>query len=262
VQVGDAGPNEALEAYAELLERARADPAVVGVVVFGSRAVDADITAASDVDCFVILAGAAENPVPWQRPHGSVVEVWPLTLDAFRRHAEAGTETAWNRPSLIRARVDLDKLDGEIAGLVEAKRRLRPDEARALVATALDDAINSLYRALRSAENGSELASRLDAIESISPLVTTAFALEGRVRPWNKWLERELEREPLLTSDFGGLLELVRGLATDPSPARLRKAFGVLERPARIAGHGAVVDGWEPDVAWLRGESPYRPARM
>ena len=259
--MGEARPDDAMAAYVELLEGARADPAVVGVVVFGSRAVDAYITSTSDVDCFVILAGTAEAPARWQRPHGSVVEVWPLTLDAFRTHAEAGTETAWNRPSLIQARVDLDKLDGEIAAVVDAKRRLRPDEVGALVDTALDTAINSLYRALKSAENGFELASRLDGVEAISPLLTTAFALEGRVRPWNKWLERELEREPLMTSDFAPLLELVRGLATNPSPARLREAFGVLERPARIAGHGAIVDGWEPDVAWLRGEAPYRAPR-
>jgi hypothetical protein len=35
---------------------------------------------------------------------------------------------------------------------------------------------------------------------------------------------------------------------------RLRAAFRMLERAARSTGHGAIVDGWEPDVAWLRGD--------
>jgi hypothetical protein len=28
-----------------------------------------------------------------------------------------------------------------------------------------------------------------------------------------------------------------------------------MERLARAGGHGAVVDSWEPNLAWLRGEA-------
>jgi hypothetical protein len=31
--------------------------------------------------------------------------------------------------------------------------------------------------------------------------------------------------------------------------------FADVEQLARAHGHGDVIDGWEPDVAWLRGES-------
>jgi hypothetical protein len=247
-----------LVAYAALLDRAREDPSLVGVVAFGSRAVGVDVTAASDVDCFVIVAGTDAEARTWSTPHGSPVEVWPMTLEAFRRHALAGDDGAWNRPTFIRARVDLDKLDGEIAAIVDGKRRLAPDEARSLVDHALDDAINSIYRALKSAEAGRRLAARLDAIEAIGPLLTTAFALEGRVRPWNRWVTHELAAAPLRTPAFAGLADLVERLAEDPSPDRLRQAFWILEGPARAAGHGTVIDGWEPDVSWLRGESAYR----
>jgi hypothetical protein len=245
-------------AYAALLDRARAEPHVVGVVAFGSRAVGADIHAASDVDCFVIVDGPVEEARAWQTPHGSPVEVWAVTLEMFRTHGRPGTPTAWNRPSLIRARVDLDKLDGGIAALVDAKRRLSPDEAREVAEEALGDALNSIYRALKTGANGHELASRLDGVAAISPLLGAAFALEARVRPWNKWLELELAREPLRTPAFGGLLELVRGLATDPTPDRLRTAFRMLEAAGRPAGHGAIFDAWEPDVAWLRGAASDR----
>jgi hypothetical protein len=241
-------------AYAALLERARTDPTVVGVVAFGSRAVGVDVSEASDVDCFVIVHGDPDAWRPWQTPHGSPVEVWATTLDGFRTHGLHGTPTWWNRPSLLRARVDLDKLDGEIARIVKARRRLGPEEAATVAEGALGDALNAIYRALKTVERGRRLAARLDAVEAIPPLLTAAFALEGRVRPWNKWLELELDREPLVTPAFAGLLDLVNGLATDPSPARLRAAFRMLEDAARPAGHGALVDGWEPDVAWLRGD--------
>jgi predicted nucleotidyltransferase len=242
-------------AYAALLERARVDPAVVGVVVFGSRAAGRYATEASDVDAFVVVDGSPEAAAEWQTPHGSLVEVWAMTLDAFRAHALPGDAAAWNRPALIRARVDLDKLDGEIGRIVDRKRRLEPDEARALVDSALDDAINSMYRALRNLEGGRELGGRLDALESVGPLLTTVFALEGRVRPFNKWLAFELEQDPLRTPAFARLLEGVDALTTRPTAERIREAFRMLEGPARAGGHGAVVDGWEPDVGWLRGEA-------
>ena len=64
----------------------------------------------------------------------------------------------------------------------------------------------------------------------------------------------ELATEPLDMPELNGLVELVEQLAEDPSINRLREAFRMLERAARATGHGAIVDGWEPDVAWLRGE--------
>jgi predicted nucleotidyltransferase len=248
----------AAAAYRELLERARTDPAVVGVVVFGSTAAGPYATPASDVDAFVIVDGSDEDARAWSTPHGSPVEVWSMTLDEFRAHALPGDASEWNRPALIRARVDLDALGGDIGRIVDRKRRLTGDEARRVAAHELDGAINSLDRALRSAENGRELAARLDAQESIGPVLRFAFAVEGRVRPFNKWLAFELETEPLRTPAFDGLLARVEGLALEPTAERLRDTFRMLEAAGREAGHGAVVDGWEPDVPWLRGEAAYR----
>jgi hypothetical protein len=251
-------PDRAEDEYADLLDRARRNPVVVGVVVFGSRAAGPFAQDISDVDCFVVVDGSAEEARAWQTPHGSLVEAWAMTFDAFRAHAEPGSSTAWNRPALIRARVDLDKLDGEIGQIVDRKRRLDSDEARALIDDALDGAINSIYRALRNLEAGRIVGWRMDALESLGPLLTAVFALEGRVRPFNKWLVFELAQEPLQTPAFGNLVERLEAFLADPSAERVRDAFRMIEDAARGQGHGAIVDSWEPDLAWLRGETPYR----
>ena len=245
--------------YAELLERARRDPAVVGVVVFGSRAAGPFAQDVSDVDCFVVVDGSVDEARGWQTAHGSPVEVWAVTLDQFRQHALPGSATTWNRPALIRARVDLDKLDGEIGRIVDRKRRLDSDEAGALADDALDGAINSMYRALRSLESGRSLGGRLDALESLAPMLTAIFALEGRVRPFNKWLVFELAEEPLRTPAFGDLLDRLEAFLADPSAERVRDAFRMIDDAARAHDHGAIVDSWEPDLAWLRGDATYRP---
>jgi hypothetical protein len=246
--------------YTALLERARADPAVVGVVVFGSRAAGPFAEAVSDVDCFVVVEGGRDELERWQTAHGSPIEAWAMTLAEFRDHALPGTTTAWNRPALIRARVDLDKLDGEIGRIVDRKRRLEPDEATVIADDAIDGAINSLYRALRSLESGRSLGGRMDALESLTPLLTAVFALEGRVRPFNKWLVFELTEEPLRSPAGHGLVERLEAFLADPSAEHVRDTFRMIEEAARAAEHGAIVDTWEPDLAWLRGDAPYRPS--
>jgi len=244
--------------YQATLDRAATDPMVVGVVVFGSRAADAFVTDRSDVDAFVVVDGATADAARWQTPHGSPVEIWAVTLEQFRAHGLPGSPTAWNRPAFVRARVDLDRLDGEIERIVDRKRRLDPEEAAPLVELALDDAINTLDRALRNLEGGREVEGRLDAVEAIAPILTTAFALEGRVRPFNKWLRYELERGPL-GADGATLVEAAQRILDEQTTTALRIAFRRLETAARASGHGAVVETWEPDVAWLRGETPDRP---
>jgi hypothetical protein len=174
-----------------------------------------------------------------------------MTPETFQTYALPGTRDAWNRPAFLFAKVEIDRLDGEIERLVERKRRLTVDEAKRIAAEALDDYINSLFRSLRNLEAGREVEGRLDAAETIPPLLTTAFAFDGRVRPFNKWLRYDLDREPLA---IDGLLERIDRVRRDADPGEQRSLFRDMEGLARASGHGATVDGWEPNVTWLRGE--------
>lgn len=241
------GTSDTEREYRAFLARATADDDVVGVVLFGSRGSGPFATDASDFDVFVVVRRAVDR---WPYVHGAAVETVATTLDVFEGYALAGSPGAWNRPSFVYARVELDKLGGEIGRIVERKRRLTPDEARALASEALDDYVNALYRSLRNLEAGRDLEGRLDAAESIPPLLTTVFALEGRVRPFNKWLRYDLERKP---PAIDGLLERIDRIVRDGDPGEQRSLFRDVERQARGAGHGGVIDGWEPDVDWLRG---------
>ena len=170
-------------AFGRFIVEAEASPDVLGVVLMGSRGFEHFVMARSDHDALVIVA---MDPTPWRRDHGSPVETWPMTIEQFREHGL--TSDAWNRAAFLGVQVVLDRLDGEIARLVEEKRTLSPDEAEALGAARVDGYINSLVRSLRNLEAGRQVEGRLDAIESIGPLLEAVFAFEGRVRPFNKWL--------------------------------------------------------------------------
>ncbi len=247
--IGSLGIDEIERAYRAFLESAATDENVVGVVLSGSRGAGVFVTDRSDFDVFVVTGEPDDR---WPFVYGSAVEMVALTLDSFETYALPGGRDAWNRPAFLFAKVEIDRLDGAIERIVERKRRLTPDEAKTIAGELLDDYINTLLRSLRNLEAGRSLEGRLDAAETIPPLLTTAFALEARVRPFNKWLRHDLEREPL---PIEGLLPRIDRIRRDADPADQRALFRDMERRARAGGHGAVVDSWEPNVDWLRGEA-------
>jgi hypothetical protein len=163
-----------------------------------------------------------------------------VTLAAFERHP----------PDYAFAHVTplIDK--GGIAELVAAKGRVDPASA----AEPLDGYVNMLYRSLKNARGGRAFEARLDAAESVPWFLEFLFRVHGRVRPYNKWLRWELENHPLEPpwSADELLPRLERILAGDETEQQA--LFRDAERLARALGLGEVIDGWEPDVPWLRGD--------
>ncbi len=102
--------------YAELLDHAGSDPAVVGLVLKGSHAHDGMATEYSDRDVYVVVAEGAQSRLSDLDGHRSVeLDAIVITLDRFR--ALDGHE----RYALSRAQVVIDRLDGEITEIIAAK---------------------------------------------------------------------------------------------------------------------------------------------
>ena len=235
--------------YDEWIELARREPRIVGVVVTGSRGRNAYVHAGSDWDLRVVVQdGEDVFADSLDTPHGSKVEVAATTLTGFRDAPD------WDRYSYAHVRVPVDKLDGEVRRLVEAKGSLAAAEAHELARESLGAYTNSLYRSLRDAELGLDLAARLDAADAISALLTAIFALERRVRPFNKYLRWELATYPLRAWDPDELLALVAGALEGGADAQ-RALLRAVEPRARAHGHGDVIDDWEPHVEFLRNAS-------
>jgi hypothetical protein len=233
--------------YEQWLEFARREERILGVVVTGSRGRGALVHDASDWDLRVVVRDGHEAFADTlDTPHGSEVEVSAATLSHFR-----SATPEWDRYSYAHAAIPVDKLDGRIARLAAEKGRLADDEAKQVARDALAAYTNALYRSLRDAERGLELAARLDAADAASGLLTAIFALERRVRPFNKYLRWELETHPL-GWDVPELLDLLAD-ALNGTAAAQRALFNSVEPYIRIHGFGAIVDGWHPQVDFLRG---------
>jgi hypothetical protein len=217
--------------FDELAERARGDERVVGLFLGGSRAIGAGVRPDSDYDARLVVTA----PVPeLDRPRGEHVDVDVMELERFRAYPE------WDRYTLTHARVLVDK-SGDIQRVIDEKGRLSDEETSRIPPQALDAYMNSLYRSLKRPAG---IGGRLHAAEAAGYLLTCLFALEGRVRPFHDYLEWELENYPL--EGWRGLPDLLEG--------DQRELFRHVEPHVRARGLGDVVDSWEPDVAFLRGE--------
>ncbi|HEY8723005.1 MAG TPA: hypothetical protein VIL92_03970 [Gaiellaceae bacterium] len=144
----------------------------------------------------------------------------------------------------------VDKTGGELARVLAEKELIPPEHRDEVVHDALGGFVNSSYRSLR-------YGNRLDAAESIPYALRAIFALAGRVRPFNKYLEWELRHHPLPGWAAETLLPLIVGVL-DRDQASQHELFRMIERDARGRSFEAEIDEWEPDVSWLRGDSEYR----
>ena len=128
--------------------------------------------------------------------HTAELELIPLTLEQSRRSwfgsAQYGYRWTYAGANL------LDRT-GQAARAVERQSSLSRAESMVILIdhARLDGWINLVYRALKSARDGNHLEAALDGSESVHMFLDVIFALEGQVRPYNKYFRWALRNHPL-----------------------------------------------------------------
>jgi predicted nucleotidyltransferase len=237
-----------------LLGHCESSDDVLGAYLFGSRGRRLGVDERSDWDVWIVARddealARIEERFPYE--HGAPVEVASSTLDGLRAHGAIGSRNEWARYQHAHVDVRVDKTNGALAAVLAEKELIPQSDRDEIVREALGGFINSTYRSLR-------YGTRLDAAESIPYALRAIFALAGRVRPFNKYLEWELRNHPLPGWRAETLLPLIAAVL-DRDRESQHELFRLVENDARTHGFGAGVDEWQPDVPWLRGEAEYRP---
>jgi hypothetical protein len=247
VDANDAG-------FTALLQQARADPDVLGVVLSGSR-VHGTPTPLSDYDVRLILrdeADAAGSRYDAARfPH---VDLRVMPLRDFVPYADWDTPFAWDRYSFAHAQVLLDRT-GIIKSLVAEKGRLAPAQQAAFVGGALDAFLNSVYRADKCSRTGNTLCARIEATEAVQHGLAVLFGLEGRLRPYPVALAQELRQFPLQQVRADALLGVLTAVVETGDQAALQHLVALILTRARAAGYDDVIDAWGARIADL-GPAP------
>jgi predicted nucleotidyltransferase len=237
----------------ELLAYCESSDDVIAAYLFGSRGRGVGVDDRSDWDVWVVARdedALARIEKRFPLVHGNHVEVASSTLEGLRSHGAIGSRSEWARYQHAHVDVRVDKTKGELDRVLAEKERIPPEHRDEVVRDALGGFVNSTYRSLR-------YGTRLDAAESIPCALGAIFALAGRVRPFNKYLDWELRHHPLPDWQAETLLPLIAGVL-DRDQASQHELFRLVERDARAHDFGAEIDEWEPDVPWLRGEAEYR----
>jgi len=199
--------------------------ALLGFVLSGSAGRGLD-TPRSDLDLLVVLDPAVvDGPcAPWlQTPE---LDQIPLTLEHLETTANFGDAQWGYRWSYAWAPTLADSTGGRIAAAIDRQTHLAHDECMSILVShgRLEEWINQLYRALKSARDGHELEATLDASESIPAFLDVTFALNGLVRPYNKYLQWALRTHPIADWSMPDLLAMIRQMLAG-NPEALRQSL-------------------------------------
>ncbi len=226
----------------------------LGLVLSGSAG-RGMATERSDLDVLVVLTDeAAAGRRTTKSPD---VDEVPTPLAELEELPAFGTDGWWYRWSCAWAPVLLDRTGGLLPDLVRRHATLAPDEQREVLVThdRLDGYVNYVFRALKNDRDGRPLERRLDAAESVPWLLDTVFAMEGRVRPYMKYLPWELRAHPLPHWPADETLDLLER-TLDGEPQALRETFVRVERAVRKHPAAeeltALLDGWGDQLDLLR----------
>lgn len=253
------------QTYAELLQRAQDDPAVLAFWLGGSRGMGRP-TEHSDYDVGIIVAEDAYDAFrrelgldgPFQGDWRPGIDLAVRTFPMFEAFAAWDSAERGLRYTFAHLQALVDKT-GRAQPLIDAKGRVPPEAVAGFIHASLDHAINQAYRALKCRRDGDPLASRLEAVGGINPWLDAVFALHGgRLRPYFKYLAWELETYPLarLAVSPGALQAALAEVMAADGAAALAGLLRESEPAFRTAGHGAAFDGWGGQLGWILAGQP------
>lgn len=190
--------------YQKLLKECTNDENIIGLFLGGSRGKSEDfITQNSDIDVYVILSDSAPEEVKerMKRYLSDWFEIRVMSLTDLVNHATWGSDHEWDRYNFAHNKPVIDKT-GELTKIMQEKGTLPEEVKKAVIKDSLDAYINEVYRSAKYFRDGKDTAGYLDAVESLPFLMTALYALEGRLKPYNKYFEWELKNHPLKLLPF------------------------------------------------------------
>lgn len=243
----------AAQYFAELVQFAEADSDVLGLAVTGSRAVGFE-TPDSDYDCALFVADGAEAAVRGRlAPPVDGIDLGVFTPRSFAAHAQWRSGTAWDRYAWWIADFRVDRTGGELVAAAREKGRVPEEHVDAYVDSSLDWYLNQVARSIRCLTRGNARGGRLEAAESVRPLLQASFAIhDRRLVPYYKFLAWELAERPLelfhlIAQEFvSGVTDLVVVGSLEVQA----KTLALTEPVFRARGYDRRFDEWETARWW------------
>lgn len=235
---------KAKEAYEAYLQKAKSDDRIIGIILAGGRGKGA-FSENSDYDVILVTTDEGFESVKKDYPKTEYIDSLPHAISEFREHAKTGTRTQYDKYTFTHNTAILDKT-GEMQKLIDEKGTFESDKVQKIAHDALGGYLNLLHRSLKNLRDGNVLAGHLDATETIPRILTFIFAIENRVRPYNKFLVWELENHPLTklpinSSDFIAKIKMITENADFETQKELLE---IMRKLAIENGHTDEIADW------------------
>jgi hypothetical protein len=236
--------------YQKLLQYAKLNPYVLGLVLAGSRG-KGKITKHSDYDVFVIIKDKTPGKIRKKLAAFRIFDFDSFVMDlaAFKKYAAWGGSYAWDRYNFARLKAPLDKT-GQVQKIVAEKGSLPAKYRGQAIKDGLDHYINQVYRSIKTHRDGDMLASRLEGNEAIQPMLNAVFALHGRLKPYYKYLNWELKHYPLtkLPISQKRFINMIGKIAKNGDPKTQKQLLKIL---APMFLKNGFKHGWDWKFNWL-----------
>jgi len=236
---------KAVVAYREYLDKIENDHRIIGAFLSGGRGKGVS-TLESDYDVMLITDDTNFQTVVNDYPKTEYIDSLVHAISEFKDWAKVGTSTQYDKYSFTHVKVLFDKI-GEIQKIVDEKGVLTKDEAYKIGKDSLNSYLNKIHRSFKNFRDGNILAGHLDAVETIPSILTFIFAIEKRVRPFNKFLAWELEKYPLtkLTIIPREFLAKIQMILQNGDLITQKDILHMVKELAVENGYAEDVNGWD-----------------
>lgn len=237
------------EIYQQILKEVESDPHVIGFVLGGGRG-KGFTTGYADYDIVIIVPDdkKEEYAEKFEKKYHEteIIDIGVYSLTEYKNYARWGQPDAPRRYNFAYLKAQIDRT-GEIQKIIDEKAVIPPDKVKEFVSERLDAYINYYYRAVKNYRDGDLTASYLDGIESMFPILDILFGIEGRLRPYNKYLEWDLKNHPLRLLPWSPdeFIEKVKKIMRTGDIEIQKEIFKKVSELFRAEGYGEVIDGWK-----------------
>lgn len=241
--------NDINERYQSVLKESTENENIIGLFLGGSRGKSDDfVTKNSDIDVYVVLTDSAPDEVREKMKSylSDFFEIRVMSLSELANHATWGSDYEWDRYNFTHNKPLIDKT-GELVKIMEEKGSLPENFRDKVIKDSLDAYINEVYRSAKYWRDGKEVAAYLDAVESLPFLMTALYALEGRLKPYNKYFEWELRNYPLkfLPFDTDEFIADYLDISQTGNFEKQAKIFKAIKKIFIDQGYKNIFDEWK-----------------
>ena len=240
--------------FNQILEDSRNDDNIIAFWLDGSRG-KGMITEYSDYDCTMIVKDEVlvEYKSKYEKLGNLAIELKVMTLNEFKTSAGWTLDKRWERYNYAHIKPLVDKT-GQLQELFYEKASIPDKEMRSFINVNLDHYINQVYRSLKCFRDNKNVGARLEAANSIIPLLNVIFGLHNRLCPYYKYFEWELEKFPLekLSLSSEEFTKSVLMILENGDMTTQQRILKEIENVSKKEGYKEIWNSWDAKLEWMK----------